>query len=75
MGDKARALAAMSKAGLPVLPGSNGIVPSIDEAYEIAQGIGYPVIIKASAGGGGRGMRIVRSREELATAFATRHRS
>ena len=71
MGDKARALAAMSKAGLPVLPGSNGIVPSIDEAYEIAQGIGYPVIIKASAGGGGRGMRIVRSREELATAFAT----
>jgi acetyl-CoA carboxylase, biotin carboxylase subunit len=71
MGDKARALAAMSKAGLPVLPGSNGIVPSIDAAYEIAQGIGYPVIIKASAGGGGRGMRIVRNREELATAFAT----
>jgi acetyl-CoA carboxylase biotin carboxylase subunit len=71
MGDKARALAAMSKAGLPVLPGSNGIVASIDAAYEIAQGIGYPVIIKASAGGGGRGMRIVRSREELATAFAT----
>ncbi len=71
MGDKARALAAMSKAGLPVLPGSNGIVPSIEAAYEIAQGIGYPVIIKASAGGGGRGMRIVRNREELATAFAT----
>ena len=71
MGDKARALAAMSKAGLPVLPGSNGIVPSIDVAYDIAQTIGYPVIIKASAGGGGRGMRIVRSREELATAFAT----
>jgi acetyl-CoA carboxylase, biotin carboxylase subunit len=71
MGDKARALAAMSKAGLPVLPGSNGIVPSIEAAYDIAQGIGYPVIIKASAGGGGRGMRIVRSREELATAFAT----
>jgi len=71
MGDKARALAAMSKAGLPVLPGSNGIVPSIDAAYDIAQGIGYPVIIKASAGGGGRGMRIVRSREELATAFGT----
>ena len=71
MGDKARALAAMSKAGLPVLPGSNGIVPSVEAAYDIAQGIGYPVIIKASAGGGGRGMRIVRSREELATAFAT----
>jgi acetyl-CoA carboxylase biotin carboxylase subunit len=71
MGDKARALAAMSKAGLPVLPGSNGIVPSVEAAYDIAQGIGYPVIIKASAGGGGRGMRIVRSREDLATAFAT----
>ena len=71
MGDKARALAAMSKAGLPILPGSNGIVPSIEAAHDIARGIGYPVIIKASAGGGGRGMRIVRSREELATAFAT----
>ena len=71
MGDKARALAAMSKAGLPILPGSNGIVPSIEAAHDIARGIGYPVIIKASVGGGGRGMRIVRSREELATAFAT----
>jgi acetyl-CoA carboxylase biotin carboxylase subunit len=71
MGDKARALAAMSKAGLPVLPGSNGIVPSAEAAYDIAEGIGYPVIIKASAGGGGRGMRIVRARAELATAFAT----
>jgi acetyl-CoA carboxylase biotin carboxylase subunit len=71
MGDKARALAAMSKAGLPILPGSNGIVSSVEAAHNIAQGIGYPVIIKASAGGGGRGMRIVRSREELATAFAT----
>ncbi|MCI0629018.1 MAG: acetyl-CoA carboxylase biotin carboxylase subunit [Acidobacteria bacterium] len=71
MGDKARALAAMSKAGLPVLPGSNGIVPSVEAARDIAQEIGYPVIVKASAGGGGRGMRIVRSREELATAFST----
>ena len=71
MGDKARALAAMSKAGLPILPGSNGIVSSVEAAHDIARGIGYPVIIKASAGGGGRGMRIVRSREELATAFAT----
>src|SRR5258705_1999648 len=71
MGDKARALVAMSKAGLPVLPGSSGIVPSAEAAYDIAEGIGYPVIIKASAGGGGRGMRIVRARAELATAFAT----
>lgn len=71
MGDKARALAAMSKAGLPVLPGSNGVVPSVEAAYDIAESIGYPVIIKASAGGGGRGMRIVRSRQDLASAFAT----
>jgi acetyl-CoA carboxylase, biotin carboxylase subunit len=71
MGDKARALAAMSKAGLPILPGSNGIVSSVEAAHDIARSIGYPVIIKASAGGGGRGMRIVRSREELAAAFAT----
>jgi acetyl-CoA carboxylase biotin carboxylase subunit len=71
MGDKARALAAMAKAGLPVLPGSNGIVPTLDEAYGIAEEIGYPVMVKASAGGGGRGMRIVRTREELSTAFPT----
>lgn len=71
MGDKARALAAMAKAGLPVLPGSSGIVPSLEAGYKVAEEIGYPVIVKASAGGGGRGMRIVRSREELAKAFPT----
>src|SRR2546426_12431243 len=69
MGDKARALAAMSKAGLPVLPGSNGIVPSVEAAYDIAQAIGYPVIIKASAGGGGRGMRVIRNPEDLNESF------
>ncbi|HEU0048037.1 MAG TPA: biotin carboxylase N-terminal domain-containing protein, partial [Nitrososphaera sp.] len=57
MGDKASALAAMSKAGLPVLPGSEGIVESLERATEIAHAIGYPVILKASAGGGGRGIR------------------
>ncbi len=71
MGDKARALAAMSKAGIPILPGSYGVVQSADEASLIAGDIGFPVIIKASAGGGGRGMRIVRSQEELFTAFET----
>src|SRR3989454_4259314 len=71
MGDKASALAAMSKAGLPVLPGSEGIVESLERATEIAHAIGYPVILKASAGGGGRGIRIVRTREELATSFPT----
>jgi acetyl-CoA carboxylase, biotin carboxylase subunit len=71
MGDKARALTAMSKAGLMVLPGSNGVVPSLEEAYDTADEVRYPVIVKASAGGGGRGMRIVRSRAELATAFST----
>jgi acetyl-CoA carboxylase biotin carboxylase subunit len=71
MGDKARALAAMAKAGLPVLSGSNGVVPSLEEANRIADEIGYPVIVKASAGGGGRGMRIVHGLDELSNAFPT----
>src|SRR5207244_2619061 len=71
MGDKSRALATMSQAGLPVLPGSEGIVESLERATEIAESIGLPVILKASAGGGGRGMRIIRTREELATLFPT----
>src|SRR5205809_5811615 len=71
MGDKASALEAMSKAGLPVLTGSEGIVESLERATEVAETIGYPVILKASAGGGGRGMRIIRTREELATSFPT----
>jgi acetyl-CoA carboxylase biotin carboxylase subunit len=71
MGDKCRALAAMRRAGLPVLPGSEGIIESIQQAVEIAEGIGYPVITKASAGGGGRGMRIARNEEELRSVFPT----
>jgi acetyl-CoA carboxylase biotin carboxylase subunit len=71
MGDKARALAAMAKAGLPILPGSNGIVNSVQEGLRIAEEVGFPVIIKASAGGGGRGMRIARNRAELASHFPT----
>jgi acetyl-CoA carboxylase, biotin carboxylase subunit len=71
MGDKARALEAMSRAGLPILPGSHGILSSVEEALTCADSIGYPVIIKASAGGGGRGMRIARSGEELRAAYET----
>ena len=62
MGEKEKARAAMKKAGVPILPGSDGVIASEGEAIEWARQVGYPVIIKASAGGGGRGMRIVRSR-------------
>jgi acetyl-CoA carboxylase biotin carboxylase subunit len=65
MGDKARARRAMKKAGMPVLPGSDGPVQGDEQAAKIAKEIGYPVIIKAVAGGGGRGMRIVRNPDEL----------
>jgi len=65
MGEKEKARAAMKKAGVPILPGSDGIVASEGEALEWAKQVGFPVIMKASAGGGGRGMRIVRNEEEL----------
>ena len=69
MGDKAKARDIMSRHGLPVLPGSEGEITSEQEAAEVAAKIGYPVIIKASAGGGGRGMRVVNKEDELAHAF------
>jgi acetyl-CoA carboxylase biotin carboxylase subunit len=65
MGDKVEARRTMTAAGVPVLPGSPDPIESADEAIKLATGIGFPVIIKAAAGGGGRGMRIVRNREEL----------
>lgn len=65
MGDKATARKLMTKAGVPVTPGSKGILENISIAKETAQKIGYPVIIKASAGGGGKGMRIVNKASEL----------
>jgi acetyl-CoA carboxylase biotin carboxylase subunit len=71
MGDKVEARRAMKEAGVPILPGSPGPVESFEEAAKIAGEIGYPVIIKASAGGGGRGMRIVRSEGELDKALET----
>lgn len=69
MGDKARARETMMAAGVPVTPGSNGIVSSADEGLKVAGSIGYPVLIKAVAGGGGRGMRLARTAEELPGAF------
>ena len=61
LGDKAAAKETMSAAGVPVIPGSKGAVKSIDEAKKIAEECGYPVLVKASAGGGGRGIRRVDS--------------
>jgi len=69
MGEKEKARAAMKRVGVPILPGSDGIVPSADEALEWAKSIGFPVIVKASAGGGGRGMRVIRSADELPNQF------
>ena len=74
MADKARARRVMRKAGVPILPGSDGPIESEDKALKIAKEIGYPVIIKATAGGGGRGMRVVRNAGELPHAFKTAQR-
>jgi acetyl-CoA carboxylase biotin carboxylase subunit len=71
MGDKAKAKETMAKAGVPVIPGSKGTVSSEDEILTLAAKIGYPVIIKASAGGGGRGMRVVHSAGSLINSFLT----
>jgi acetyl-CoA carboxylase biotin carboxylase subunit len=69
MGEKEKARQAMKQANVPILPGSDGVIASGDEAREWAQQIGYPVIVKASAGGGGRGMRVIRSEGELEHLF------
>lgn len=65
MGNKSKAKETMKKVGIPVVPGSDGLIVSIDEAKEIAKKIKYPVILKASSGGGGRGIRIAYNEEEL----------
>jgi acetyl-CoA carboxylase biotin carboxylase subunit len=70
MGLKQEARTAMDQAGVPILPGSKGVLGSVEEALDVAEGIGYPVMMKASAGGGGRGMRVVRSAEELPNLMA-----
>jgi acetyl-CoA carboxylase, biotin carboxylase subunit len=65
MGEKEKARQAMKKAKVPILPGSDGILSGVEEAQEWAKKVGFPVILKAKAGGGGRGMRIVRTADEL----------
>jgi acetyl-CoA carboxylase biotin carboxylase subunit len=74
LGDKARARRAMKKAGIPILPGSDGPVDSEDKAQKVAKELGFPVIIKAVAGGGGRGMRVIRAAGELPKALKTAQR-
>jgi acetyl-CoA carboxylase biotin carboxylase subunit len=74
LGDKARAKKAMKKAGVPMLPGSDGPVTGEEQALKVSKDIGYPVIIKAVAGGGGRGMRVVRNPGELPNALRTAQR-
>lgn len=69
MGDKINARAEMIKANVPVIPGSEGEVFTVEEAFKVADEIGYPVMLKASAGGGGKGIRKVESKEALAPAF------
>lgn len=71
MGDKLSARAIAKNAGVPVLPGGEGAIGSLDEAKDLAKGIGYPVILKASGGGGGRGMRIAHNEPALANAYTT----
>jgi acetyl-CoA carboxylase biotin carboxylase subunit len=74
MGDKARARRVMKKAGVPILPGSDGPIDNEDKALKLAKDIGFPVIVKSTAGGGGRGMRVVRVPAELGPAVKAAQR-
>ena len=69
MGDKSSAKETMKKAGIPTIPGSEGVVESLEDAQKISQKLGYPVMLKASAGGGGKGMRIAREAKDLLKAW------
>jgi len=71
MGNKAAARQRMKAAGVPVVPGSEGPVRNESEATDVARSVGFPIIVKASAGGGGRGMRVVHTREDLRRALQT----
>ncbi len=71
MGDKAVAKLTMKEANVPVIPGSDGLVEDLDEAIEVARAIGYPVIIKATAGGGGKGIRIAEDEDSLISQITT----
>jgi len=74
LGDKAYAKTKMKDAKVPTIPGSDGILKNFDEAKKVADKLGYPVIVKATAGGGGRGMRIARTKKDLENAFSTASR-
>jgi acetyl-CoA carboxylase biotin carboxylase subunit len=74
LGDKARARRAMKKAGVPILPGSDGPIDGEEKALKVARELGYPVIIKAVAGGGGRGMRVIRAAAEMGKSLKTAQR-
>lgn len=69
LGDKSNAKETMKKASVPIVPGSDGEIKSVDESVKVAEKIGYPVIVKASAGGGGKGMRVAGNKGELITAI------
>ncbi|MEB3351947.1 MAG: acetyl-CoA carboxylase biotin carboxylase subunit [Cyanobacteriota bacterium] len=69
MGDKSTAKRTMQRVGVPTIPGSEGLLDSVEEAAALAEGMGYPVMIKATAGGGGRGMRLVASADQLENLF------
>jgi acetyl-CoA carboxylase biotin carboxylase subunit len=71
MGDKITAIETMKKLGVPCVPGSGGGVHTLEDAYRIGDEIGYPVIIKATAGGGGKGMKVAESRDDMKSAFQT----
>ncbi|MBQ6820620.1 MAG: acetyl-CoA carboxylase biotin carboxylase subunit [Clostridium sp.] len=71
MGNKSKAREIMKEAGVPIIPGSNGIIDNLDNAYKEAEIIGYPVIIKAALGGGGKGIRIVYEKSDLENAYYT----
>lgn len=70
MGDKVKAKEAARQVGIPVVPGSEGAISSLEEARQIAQSIGYPILVKAASGGGGRGMKVAQSEAELETALS-----
>ncbi|MBC8043997.1 MAG: acetyl-CoA carboxylase biotin carboxylase subunit [Rhizobacter sp.] len=71
MGDKATAKDTMKRAHVPTIPGSDGLIDNLDEAKRVAKDVGYPVIIKATAGGGGKGMRMVHQEQDFENAFTT----
>src|SRR5207302_4859371 len=71
MGEKTRARTAMQAAGVPIIPGTTEPVPSVEELLELGESIGYPLLIKAAAGGGGKGMEIVESPSQAERAFET----